>query len=407
MHRIVNYNENKVKEGVAACLAAENYPLNPEELTFKMKLNFLLKRMQLNENVKRNSVHISLNFDPSESQLTREKLTAIAYDYMQKLGFGGQPYLVYQHHDAAHPHIHIVTTNIQADGSRIDLHHLAIRKSEPARLEIEKKFGLVVASERSRRQLFRLKPIPATKVHYGRSATKAAISNVLTEVVENYLYASLPELNAVLGLYNVKAERGRENSRIYQSGGLVYRVTDEQGNPVGVPIKASDFYNKPTLQYLQTKFTANRHYREKYKVKLQNTLDKVMAITGPSTLEKFIIGLEKRGISAVLRRNEAGLLYGITYIDHTTKCVFNGSALGKVYSAKSLQERYPVEENKISSPHRAEQLSNLSLDSSSKRVWDDFPRPSDFLDTSTLPEQVPDYLPYPLRRNKRKKKKRL
>lgn len=151
MHRIVNYNENKVKEGVAECIGAENYPLNPQDMSLKIKLDFLLKRIELNENVKRNSVHISLNFDPSEIlNLNHDKLNAIAGAYMQKLGFGEQPYLIYQHHDAGHPHIHIVTTNIQPDGSRIDLHHLGIRKSEPARKEIEKMFGLVVAGDRQR-----------------------------------------------------------------------------------------------------------------------------------------------------------------------------------------------------------------------------------------------------------------
>ena len=40
---------------------------------------------------------------------------------MQGIGFGNQPYLVYQHHDAGHPHIHMVTANIQADGQRIKM----------------------------------------------------------------------------------------------------------------------------------------------------------------------------------------------------------------------------------------------------------------------------------------------
>ena len=52
-------------------------------------------------------------------KLSKEKLKEIANEYMQKIGFGEQPYLLYQHHDAGHPHIHIVTTNIKADGKRI------------------------------------------------------------------------------------------------------------------------------------------------------------------------------------------------------------------------------------------------------------------------------------------------
>lgn len=73
-----------------------------------------MKQALLNENVSRISVHVSLNFDPSE-RLFNEQLKAISESYMQKTGFGEQPYLVYQHHDAGHPHIHIVTIKVRAD----------------------------------------------------------------------------------------------------------------------------------------------------------------------------------------------------------------------------------------------------------------------------------------------------
>lgn len=138
---------------------------------------------------------------------------------MHKIGFGKQPYLVYQHFDAGHPHIHIVTTNIEADGKRIDLHHLGIRKSEPARKAIEKEFNLVVAEAQKKRQIFQLKPVASGKVAYGKSQTKMAIQNVLEAVVGQYKYTSLSELNAVLRQYNVIVENGSENSRVNKHRG--------------------------------------------------------------------------------------------------------------------------------------------------------------------------------------------
>lgn len=119
IHRILNYNENKVNEGAAECILATNYAMDVENLSFTYKLNRLLKQAELNENVSRNSIHVSLNFDPSE-QLSKEQLNEIADTYMQKIGFGEQPYLVYRHADAGHPHIHIVSVKVRADGSRID-----------------------------------------------------------------------------------------------------------------------------------------------------------------------------------------------------------------------------------------------------------------------------------------------
>ncbi|MDR6803130.1 hypothetical protein J2Y45_000400 [Dyadobacter sp. BE34] len=57
--------------------------------------------------------------------------------------------------------------------------------------------------------------------------------------------------------------------------------------------------------------------------------------------------LEKDGIKAVTRQNYEGMLYGITYIDHRTWCVFNGSALGKQYSPNGILDQksrrgYPI-----------------------------------------------------------------
>ena len=198
IHRILNYNENKVKQGVAECIGAGNYPVDPDKMSFTMKLNRFLKQMELNEKTKRNSVHISLNFDVSEKHLPKQKLLEIANGYLDKIGFGEQPYLVYQHHDAGHPHIHLVTTNIEADGKRIDLHHLGIRKSEPARKALEKEFGLVQAEAQKKDENYQLKPIVVGKAMYGKSQTKMAIQNILENVLNPYKYTSLPELNAEL-----------------------------------------------------------------------------------------------------------------------------------------------------------------------------------------------------------------
>ena len=181
IHRIVNYNENKVKEGVAECISAANYPKDADTLSFKNKLNGLFNQAALNANVSRNSVHVSLNFDPSENH-SKEKLEAIANTYMERIGFGNQPYLVYQHHDAGHPHIHIVSIKVRENGSRIDTQNIGRNQSEKARKEIEKEFGLIKAEDSKRLKKYLPKPLNIEKIRYGKSETKRGILNVLNEV---------------------------------------------------------------------------------------------------------------------------------------------------------------------------------------------------------------------------------
>lgn len=418
VHRIFNYNENKVKEGVAACIGAENYPLDADDMSLKMKLDFLLKRMELNENVKRNSVHVSLNFHASESHLPKEKLLAIAEDYMEKIGFGSQPYLVYQHHDAAHPHIHLVSIKVRPDGSRIDMNNIGRNQSEQARKAIEKEFGLVVAEEQKRQQKNQIKPVSVAKALYGKSQTKLAIQNVLQSLLPQYRYTSLPELNAVLKQYNVLAQRGNEKSRVYRHKGLLYRILDADGNPIGVPIKASLFYNKPTLQFLEQKFKENEAKRLPYKARIKNAIDLAL-LDNRTRLPDLIKELKKQGIDVVLRQNKEDLIYGITYVDHQTKCVFNGSALGKQYSAKAIQERYlhntvpgpklnePSIQKQVGSPSRATtsptdtkvNQNDLSPISTTKQD-------ENILEVLVKPEYTSSFMPYQLKRKKRKRKRK-
>jgi type IV secretory pathway VirD2 relaxase len=119
VRRALNYNEQKVQAEKAECLYAGNFLGEANELNFYQKLERFEHQNALNERAKTNTLHISLNFDAGD-KLGKEKLVEIANNYMDKIGFGEQPYLVYQHHDAGHLHLHIVTSSIQNDGRRIN-----------------------------------------------------------------------------------------------------------------------------------------------------------------------------------------------------------------------------------------------------------------------------------------------
>ncbi len=192
---------------------------------------------------------------------------------MDKIGFGNQPYLVYEHKDAAHPHVHIVTTNIRDDGKRIDIHNIGRNQSETARKEIEKEFGLVKAESKKKDQKEFIHPIDVKKVVYGKSETKRSISNVVGMVTRTYKYTSLPELNAVLKPFNVIADRGKEGSAMHENKGLIYSLIDDKGNKVGIPIKASSIYGKPTLAFLEKQFRLNEALRKPHKNRLKQAID--------------------------------------------------------------------------------------------------------------------------------------
>lgn len=333
----LNYNEKKVQKGDAVCLHGANYLKETKELSFYQKLSGFERLNSLNERATTKTLHVSLNFDPSE-KLPENKLLQIASDYMQKIGFGNQPYLVYKHEDAGHPHLHIVSTTIKQDGSRINTHNIGRNQSEKARKEIEQTYGLVKAERQQQLAKPAIKAVDIEKAIYGKSETKRSISNVVGAVFSQYKFTSLPEFNAALKQFNVIADRGKEEGRIYKNRGLVYRILDANGNKVGVPIKASSISCKPILDNLEKKFTDNETAKETLKPFVKNKLDDCIS-QSPSTMKELMEHLKQKNIYTLLRQNAEGRLYGITFVDNQNKVVFNGSDLGKGYSAAALQSR--------------------------------------------------------------------
>ncbi|AGA80307.1 relaxase/mobilization nuclease domain-containing protein [Echinicola vietnamensis] len=389
---VLRYNENKVENGQASLLMANGFlQLDPD---YKEKLQRFDKLTKLNIRTKTNALHISLNFSP-EDKLDADTMKRIATEYMERIGFGGQPYLVYLHHDAGHPHLHVATCNIDGKGRRLETHNLGRLRSEPARKQIEKDFGLVVAEEQGHRKRFLLQPLEP--VEYGKKETKAAVTKAVQEVLYNYRFTSLGQMNAILGHFNVTAYRGEPGSRMHEKKGLVYSIVDQQGNRVGVPIKASELYEKPTLSRLEKTFERNSRRTVEFRAPLKETVSKALWPSG--SMEQFREKLSKEGIGLVIRQNGEGRVYGLTYIDFVNRCVFNGSQLGKGLSAKGVQDRFAA----ISRPCALERLNEETVEVIIAPIIGSRTREEilDMLFHGAAYEPVP----YPLKRKKKKQRR--
>lgn len=331
MRGAIAYNESKVAKRDAELIHASKFGLVVDGLTPNQKLQRFNSLFKLNPRVKTNTVHISLNFDPSE-RLEKGEIKAICQTYLNKIGFGDQPYLLYGHNDAAHPHVHIVTTNIQRDGRRINLHNIGRIRSETARKEVEAEFGLVKAEGRGKKKDAELRII--THAVYGKIQTKRGIANVVTGVIRNYKFTSLNELNAVLNHYNVAVDRGHENTNMNKHHGLVYSLVKE-GKRVGVPIKASSIDRQATYQFLVEHFKLNRVTRNSSQPAVVTKVKNALSSSGGSII-RFNELLRKDNITVSWAKNKTGEIFGVTFIDHVNKVVFKGSDLGKDLSAVNI-----------------------------------------------------------------------
>lgn len=335
---VLHYNESKVSEGVAKLILASGFATDIENLSFQSKYQRFKHLIDSAPTIKTNAVHVSLNFHSSEN-ISINKMQEIANSYMERIGFGDQPFLVYQHNDAGHAHFHIVTTNVQKDGKAINLHNIGRDLSEPARKSIEKDYDLVVAESKDVENHAEINPVNIQKAIYGKSSTKMQISNVVSHIVKKYKFTSLTELNAVLTGFNVIADRGAVDSAMFKNLGLVYSIIDDKGQKIGIPIKSSSFYCKPTWRNLEVLFSKNKEKRLPLKKDLIRRINQVLFKFEVITKNTLYNGLKKEGIDLVLKENDHGRIYGITFVDHLHKCVFKGSDLGKSYSANAFSGR--------------------------------------------------------------------
>lgn len=408
----LNYNEHKVGQGRAECLHAANFLREANTLSFYQKHEAFERLNELNERATTKTLHVSLNFSPTE-RLTDDRLKEIACEYMDRIGFGDQPFLVYKHLDAGHPHMHIVSTTIRGDGRRISTHNIGSNQSEKARKEIEVKYGLIKAENQKRISQQGIRPIEAEKVVYGKAETKRSITNVVNAVLCSYNYTSLAEFNAILSQFNVVADRGVESSRTFKHRGLYYRVVDNSGDKIGVPIKASAINSKPTLNKLESHFRINGEKREVFKQSVKDAIDEAIS-TGNSSLQELKQRLQQKNIHTVLRQNGEGKVYGITFVDNRNKVVFNGSDLGKKYSAAHLetcrlQNQLGVTitdklENKSSSQRSQLNLVQHKVSGPEENLA---VKSANILHVVFEPEKLRDTIPFQLLKKKRRRKRKL
>ena len=280
-------------------------------------------------------VHISLNPHP-EDVLTDAELQDIAREYLEKLGFGNQPYLVFKHEDIDRHHLHIVTVRVDENGKCISDKNNYYRSKQITR-ELEKKYGLHDAERRTRRL-----DTPLCKVDASAGDVKKQAGNIVKVLNGQYRFQTMGEYRALLSLYNMTVEETHGNVRGREYHGLVYSVTDDMGNKVGNPFKSSLFGKSVGYEAVQRKFARSKQEIKDRKLAGMTKRTVLSVLEGTYDKDKFVATLKGKGIDTVLRYTEEGRIYGATFIDHRTGCVLNGSRMGKELSANALQEHFTL-----------------------------------------------------------------
>ena len=322
----LGYNFKKVEKGEASILlAAELYQDKEGRYTMEDMLADMEALIPKNCRTKKTVFHCSLNPHPDE-KLSDEQLTQIAKEYMEALGYGNQPYIVFKHNDIAREHIHIVSLRIDGEGKKIN-DKFEKRRSKQITDALERKYNLIPSSKVSNKE-----EVETPKVDISKENIKEQVSNVVRMVMKHYHFCSLGELNAILSVYNLAVEEVKTEFRGKKYDGQVYVPTDEKGNKAGTPIHASDIGRGVGYTAVQNRMQKSKQAIKPLIPAIRNKVLQTMR-TSPKTKEELLQRLEEQGLRVVIRKNEGGRIYGITFIDDKEGIALNGSRLGKGYAA--------------------------------------------------------------------------
>ena len=154
---------------------------------------------------------------------------------------------------------------------------------------------------------------------------------------------SFGEYKALLAAYNVCAEevKGEINGKPYQ--GIVYSATNDKGEKAGNPVKASRIGKSVGYEAVQRRMEKSGELIKNGKLKERTRKIVATAMQTARSRKELEQQLRKRGIDVVFRQNDSGRIYGVTFIDHDSRVVLNGSRLGKEYSANVFNDLYSDE----------------------------------------------------------------
>ena len=330
LYGAIAYNGEKTNEAQGRLLTANriyNDGSGKVDINKAMEgfYTFLPPQMKVEKPV----VHISLNPHP-EDVLTDVELQDIAREYLEKLGFGNQPYLVFKHEDIGRHHIHIVSLRVDSEGRKVS-DKFEYRRSKEITELLEQKYGLHPAEGRKKGEEWQLKPVDVAK-----GDIKRQIACTLKPLLELYSFRTMGELRALLSLYNIGVEevKGEIGGRTYH--GILYTALDGNGETAATPIKSSRLGKTAGAQQLDRKMreSAARIKSDPCRERLRPLVAE--ALRRSVDERDFRSRLAKEQIDLVLRRNGTGRIYGVTFIDHRSRTVLNGSRLGKEFSANTL-----------------------------------------------------------------------
>jgi hypothetical protein len=306
---LINYHEKKVERGVGELILDSTFSRTKEQ-----RIAEFLDLGELNRRVMKDRyTHISVSFS-DQDVVDRTQQLKIAERYLEGMGYGDAPRLIYEHHDTTHRHFHIVTSTIDLNGKKIAVFKDHVRNQELSR-QIEKEFGLKV-TEYFRQERQKLQEINASRFGLLKGIEKLSDSPekrgvldrvVSPETIDMILNEKLSneEIKKILTLRESNATAFEQLYRIVRQSNAEYKTEKQQ--------------LRDRLSYIKEISKSRAEFIER--CEQQNIY--VRKIAGEFGSAAFTYGVKERNFYVVERDLPVGLRHDYLFTGKTVDASFD------------------------------------------------------------------------------------
>jgi hypothetical protein len=316
----VTYNTNKTQneKGELTMLRNFGYLQDSKDVGPNEVKNYLIAYSNRNSIVKDKQFHAMISC--SGREYSKEELTDIAYEWVDKMGYGSNPFLIVFHKDTANNHVHIVSSRIDMEGKKISDSFEKLKAQEAIN------------------EIMRLNP--------KQEARKAA------DMLKEFSFSTKAQGLMILENLGFKVREKGEQVELIKYGSV-------QGQ-----IASTEFHQKiQSYQLDKSHVNQLKAIVDKYS-KVYQAKPVPLFEPSPSGINKKQVGYrsdlgdfikDKFGFQLVFHGKEGKPPYGYSLIDHGNKIVLKGSEVfpmkrfleqvgeGKRYQAKKSRESNPID----------------------------------------------------------------
>ena len=327
------YNEGKVLEGVADLLMARNVDerfIRQLDIMHAVGINaageveqYMREHSQTYGNSKTQYKQFHVALSVKEHEMDRYELGEFAEKFMERMGYGGQPYFVYFHHDTGNNHVHILST-------RINRYGFAISDSfDKMRMQRVTDEILGITPEKERQKLFSYGfQTEGQFLNVARSCgynpKEEAVDGVecYTFFRSHYPQFTIPKVEVMKRMTakedSLAMRKRKERARQLKAILMKYRqLSLQQQFPTkkGKAETQSDLEERKTLALSGLQHKDGTSFNEMEKLQVKWMLKELR---------------QKLGIDIHWQKDKNGIIRGYGIIDHMTKTAFDGSQVLKM-----------------------------------------------------------------------------